>query len=274
MRNEVYGPLPERYQEYAGLIHEGGRNLTLVVDDVLDLARIESGKFDILPEIAQPDGPCRRRGSVHVGRSRPPEHRAGKHGAGRCRSAGRRQGGAPDRAQPDFQRSQIHALGRARRSRGDGSSRWARCSPFPTRAKASARRISRTFLRPSCKARPASATRAARALDCRSCAPLQTCMAGGSTSKAASEAERLSRCSFLKRRETGTQGTDGSRRTKGRVSRRAMTRGHDGSRAMRDCEGGTIHAGRARFVSCCVISTIAPDTVKTGQEGGGPEGRP
>jgi signal transduction histidine kinase len=51
MRNEVYGPLPERYQEYAGLIHEGGRNLTLVVDDVLDLARIESGKFDILPEL-------------------------------------------------------------------------------------------------------------------------------------------------------------------------------------------------------------------------------
>lgn len=51
MRNEIYGPLPERYQEYAGLIHEGGRNLTLVVDDVLDLARIESGKFDILPEL-------------------------------------------------------------------------------------------------------------------------------------------------------------------------------------------------------------------------------
>jgi len=51
MRNEIYGPLPERYQEYAGLIHEGGRNLTLVVDDVLDLARIESGRFDIMPEI-------------------------------------------------------------------------------------------------------------------------------------------------------------------------------------------------------------------------------
>jgi signal transduction histidine kinase len=51
MRNEVYGPLPERYQEYAGLIHEGGRNLTLVVDDVLDLARIESGRFEIYPEL-------------------------------------------------------------------------------------------------------------------------------------------------------------------------------------------------------------------------------
>lgn len=51
MRNEIYGPLPERYQEYAGLIHEGGRNLTLVVDDVLDLARIESGRYEIYPEL-------------------------------------------------------------------------------------------------------------------------------------------------------------------------------------------------------------------------------
>ena len=51
MHSEVYGPLPERYQEYAGLIHEGGRNLTLLVDDVLDLARIESGRFDIMPEL-------------------------------------------------------------------------------------------------------------------------------------------------------------------------------------------------------------------------------
>lgn len=51
MRNEIYGPLPERYQEYAGLIHDGGRNLTLLVDDVLDLARIESGRFEIYPEL-------------------------------------------------------------------------------------------------------------------------------------------------------------------------------------------------------------------------------
>lgn len=51
MHSEVYGPLPERYQEYAGLIHEGGRNLTLLVDDVLDLARIESGRFEIMPEL-------------------------------------------------------------------------------------------------------------------------------------------------------------------------------------------------------------------------------
>ena len=50
MRSGIFGPLPERYQEYSELIHEGGRNLTLVVDDVLDLARLEAGKYDIMPE--------------------------------------------------------------------------------------------------------------------------------------------------------------------------------------------------------------------------------
>src|SRR5690242_5968731 len=51
MRNAVFGPLPERYQEYAGLIHEGGRNLSLIVDDVLDLARVEAGRYEIVRDI-------------------------------------------------------------------------------------------------------------------------------------------------------------------------------------------------------------------------------
>jgi signal transduction histidine kinase len=51
MRNAVFGPLPERYQEYAELIHEGGRDLALVVDDVLDLSRIEAGRFEIEPDL-------------------------------------------------------------------------------------------------------------------------------------------------------------------------------------------------------------------------------
>ncbi len=51
MRNSVFGPLPDRYQEYAGLIHEGGRNLSLIVDDVLDLSRLEAGKYEIYRDI-------------------------------------------------------------------------------------------------------------------------------------------------------------------------------------------------------------------------------
>jgi cell cycle sensor histidine kinase DivJ len=51
MRNAVFGPLPDRYQEYAALIHEGGQNLTLIVDDVLDLARLEAGRYDIYADL-------------------------------------------------------------------------------------------------------------------------------------------------------------------------------------------------------------------------------
>jgi signal transduction histidine kinase len=50
MKNQVFGPLPQTYQEYAELIQEGGRSLEMVVDDVLDLARIEAGRYDIAPD--------------------------------------------------------------------------------------------------------------------------------------------------------------------------------------------------------------------------------
>jgi signal transduction histidine kinase len=51
MKNALFGPLPERYQEYAELIHEGGRDLSLIVDDVLDLSRMEAGKYEIVPDL-------------------------------------------------------------------------------------------------------------------------------------------------------------------------------------------------------------------------------
>ena len=43
MKHAIYGPLPAKYEEYVGLIHEGGRSLSIVIDDVLDLSRIEAG---------------------------------------------------------------------------------------------------------------------------------------------------------------------------------------------------------------------------------------
>jgi signal transduction histidine kinase len=43
MKNQLFGPLPPKYEEYGGLIYEGGRNLSIVIDGVLDLASIESG---------------------------------------------------------------------------------------------------------------------------------------------------------------------------------------------------------------------------------------
>jgi signal transduction histidine kinase len=51
MRQGIFGPLPPRYAEYAEHIHFSGRHLLNVVNDLLDLAKIENGqmKLDIEP---------------------------------------------------------------------------------------------------------------------------------------------------------------------------------------------------------------------------------
>lgn len=48
---ELYGRIGEdRYREYAHLIHESGEHLLSVVNEVLDMSKIEAGKFDIVTE--------------------------------------------------------------------------------------------------------------------------------------------------------------------------------------------------------------------------------
>jgi signal transduction histidine kinase len=49
MQHQIRGPLPPGYQEYAALIHESGTHLLNLVSDILDLAKIEAGKFTIDP---------------------------------------------------------------------------------------------------------------------------------------------------------------------------------------------------------------------------------
>ncbi len=51
LNREMYGSLGDaRYAEYARLIHESGEHLLTVVNDVLDMSKIEAGKFSILKE--------------------------------------------------------------------------------------------------------------------------------------------------------------------------------------------------------------------------------
>ena len=51
MRNEMFGALGhERYREYADSIHEAGERLLWIVGNILDVARIESGRFELQPE--------------------------------------------------------------------------------------------------------------------------------------------------------------------------------------------------------------------------------
>src|SRR5439155_12932821 len=50
MLSRLFGPMHERYEEYAALIHESGQHMLNLISDILDLSKIEAGKFVLDPQ--------------------------------------------------------------------------------------------------------------------------------------------------------------------------------------------------------------------------------
>lgn len=47
MRSRLFGPLPNKYAEYADLIHDSGQHMLDLIGDVLDLSKVDAGKYTL-----------------------------------------------------------------------------------------------------------------------------------------------------------------------------------------------------------------------------------
>jgi cell cycle sensor histidine kinase DivJ len=51
MRQRLFGPMADRYAEYADLIHESGAHLLELINDILDMSKIEAERFELTREV-------------------------------------------------------------------------------------------------------------------------------------------------------------------------------------------------------------------------------
>ncbi len=60
LKDQAIGNLNDRQARYAQLIHQSGRHLMMVVNDILDLTRMETGQLELIPEPVHIQAVCDR----------------------------------------------------------------------------------------------------------------------------------------------------------------------------------------------------------------------
>ncbi|HUO92740.1 MAG TPA: ATP-binding protein [Rhizomicrobium sp.] len=78
--SETLGPVgTARYRDYANDINSSGTHLLSLINDILDIAKIESGKMEILPTALEPRAALDSAMNVILGRAREKQHTVSVH---------------------------------------------------------------------------------------------------------------------------------------------------------------------------------------------------